>query len=377
MKKRKCKLVLGNGFDLFGGMKTTFHQYYKLEVEKHITKLDDNITLFLSFLEDGVEEGDDYDDYKNDINQIKGHLNIWDYILGKHYLLGDPSLDYRNWFDFEKLLQDFVMKDLEDVCKYYMQISYEKKDVKAKIICNTSKQNAFCNIAIVYGLFRGFGSGISSYNFYEELVKFEKKFGNYVDAQFKSNKDNLIKKTRPFFDDIHKNYDISSIDTFNYTPIESNKYFKSLTNNIYHINGSTLTHPILGYDYNENDVFSERFSKTFRRVCSKEYCESYDSKYILMENFVDLVIFGHSLCEMDYSYYFPIFNYMHILEANYKNRIIIYYHNEGSNNRRNELLFALKDMLNQYTLEVEGKTNPRLIDSLSSQGRIIFVPVPK
>ena len=66
---------------------------------------------------------------------------------------------------------------------------------------------------------------------------------------------------------------------------------------------------------------------------------------------------------------------MHILESNYKSRIVIYYHNDENCDRRTKLVFALKDMLKQYTIEMEGKANNRLIDSLATQGRLLFVRI--
>lgn len=37
-----------------------------------------------------------------------------------------------------------------------------------------------------------------------------------------------------------------------------------------------------------------------------------------------------------------------------------------------KLVFALKDMPKQYTIEMEGKANNRSIDSLATQDRLLF-----
>ena len=45
---KKCKLVIGNGFDLYGGMQTTFMQYFESEIKQYCIKLDERINLFHS-----------------------------------------------------------------------------------------------------------------------------------------------------------------------------------------------------------------------------------------------------------------------------------------------------------------------------------------
>lgn len=365
---RRCKLVLGNGFDLYCGMETTFKQYLDATTYKYIEDFESNMNSVI----------DEYTDYhSNDftIDQIGlfiEKINIWDYIL---YIF---STNRKYWYDFEKILQDFLINRLKEVNSYYSLICktinsfYQNRELLRDCF---EKENF--KIALVYGLFNGFDQGDSSSYYFDELIKFENKFGNYINNLFVQNKNNMVETIIPFFDELHRVFDISSIDTFNYTPIENEDYFIKQSNMIYHINGSTLNHPIFGYDYTEKDKLSEKFSKTFRRIRSYDYCESYSNQYPLIEEFDDLVIFGHSLCEMDYSYYFPIFNYIHILESNFKNRIIIYYHNDSTEDRRTTLIFSLKKMLDQYSCEIEGKVNKRLLDSLSIQGRILFIPVPQ
>ncbi len=362
---RKCKLVLGNGFDLFCGLNTKFNDYNSVYNDLYCNKLDD---LIDEFLKNYITSGTD-STFASDLEDIKDNIRLWDYILFKF----GPN-DY--WYNFEEILHDFITKNLNSVKEYYNLVSKFVLKRRSYLDRYDEDNNRLLYIATAFGLFRGFNSICSSDVFLKELILFEDKFGNYINNQFDGHMESMIKLSRPFFAELLNNYTVTSIDTFNYTPIETSNHFARISNCIYHINGSTETHPIFGYDYSENDEYSVKFSKTFRRIRSSYYCEEYNCKYPLADEFDDIVIFGHSLCKMDYSYYFPIFNYMHILESNYKNRIIIYYYNDDGQDRRTELLFSLNKMLNEYSLEIEGKVNNRLLDSLSTQGRLLFIPVP-
>ncbi len=368
---KKCKIVLGNGYDLYLGMKSRFEDYFNQRVKEDCENLEHLI--------DSRHEYEKSETFSEDLKYFKEniHLNIWDYILYKNsYMI---KKNEKNWYDFEKILYNFIALSFEKFSNCYSEICSDIR--KLMVYGDETDLDKYASnygyyiysLTMAYLFINGYNGNISSVDFYEHLKNFEDNFAKHIEDEFSSiiNKNIYYERLTKFFDNIKKHYSISSIDTFNYTPIEHEQMISKYAKNIYHINGSILTHPIFGYDYKDNDKY-EFFSKTLRRLLSQNYCESYESSFPLNEEFDDLIIFGHSLCEMDYSYYFPIFNYMHILEGNYKNSIIIYY---VGTERRKDLIFSLKAMLKQYSLELTGRSNERLLDSLSIQGRLKFISI--
>ena len=104
-----------------------------------------------------------------------------------------------------------------------------------------------------------------------------------------------------------------------------------------------------------------------------------DSFSTFDSDFDTLVIFGHSLNEHDYSYFFPIFDYLDMTNIT-KNTALVFAYYIYDEEKRNAILLDLTSriirIIDEYEAYAGVKKAHRLIDSLTAQGRIILKEIP-
>ena len=168
--------------------------------------------------------------------------------------------------------------------------------------------------------------------------------------------------------DIHN---LVEIDSFNYSYIHNT----GINRLISYINGSYKS-PIFGID----TVFEpgdERFifTKTGRRIDSDMYNDEYDNK----NDFDNAIVYGHSLNESDYCYFFPLFDKLNLANTLAKGKIVFcysIYDNKRTEDIKNELRERVFKILFEYARS-KGLSDPkRFLDGLSVQNRIILFEVP-
>ena len=214
-----------------------------------------------------------------------------------------------------------------------------------------------------------------------QLKEFEKDFGKFVYQQIHLERieqirfgieipnDLYISKAKYILNQLC-NLDTASIDTFNYSFIEDDLILPKLN----HINGS-WEEPIFGIDtFLQPDKAEYIFTKTNRRMES----DIKDVDYREKADFKHLVIFGHSLNEADYSYFFPIFDKLRVLESNAQGLLIFAYYvwdkskeEEITSNLRNKI----SKMIYKYAEESGVKNPNRFLDTLSTRGRIVIYEI--
>lgn len=218
----------------------------------------------------------------------------------------------------------------------------------------------------------------------QELNKFEKNFGAYVRNEYVTNyKDKVLpnaKKIIDFFENEGLGK-IVSTETFNYTDnnIKSVSNGISIFDTIHHINGN-YNNPIFGIDSSKIKVESPIvfFTKVARRMQGLTKINN-DSFSTFDSDFDTLVIFGHSLNEHDYSYFFPIFDYLDMTNIT-KNTALVFAYYIYDEEKRNAILLDLTSriirIIDEYEAYAGVKKAHRLIDSLTAQGRIILKEIP-
>lgn len=101
--------------------------------------------------------------------------------------------------------------------------------------------------------------------------------------------------------------------------------------------------------------------------------------YMYVDNeFFSPVIFGHSLNEQDYNYFFPILDSLNLYDTDNNRKIIVLYSVYEKNNEyeiKTNLINAISKMLDTYE-DYNGKTRKkRLLDKLIMQGRLYVLNV--
>ena len=175
--KKSCKLVLGNGFDLFCGLNTRYQDFFEAQKQEYaeISKWENIIRRGLHSLNN--MEDDNIFIPKTNLNS---NIGFWDLMF--YY---DPKNKKRiNWCDVEKFILDFFSK--EDISKQtafdhlYTIVKNEQfnpdyqwiKYPSIYLINNEANTNTKIDFA-TYLL--------------DELYKFENKFGEYNERSFTYN----------------------------------------------------------------------------------------------------------------------------------------------------------------------------------------------
>ena len=369
----KVKLIIGNGFDLHCGLHTKYSDFYCKNIDKF---------LFINSL---------YDDYEKtntlsvDEEKIK-KLTTWDifFVLNSSK---DPQANKKWWCDIEALLlSSFIskpaIKSPPELTALYLVSKIHWDEIRRYIIQNTLATDHVNRFVVDFIRVKMNIQNLYPNDFYQfllcELKEFEHGFGQFIYAQLHQTWYEYCNHGREF---LHEPYikmamntinelcdlnNLVAIDSFNYGDIRDQRVAGKLQN----INGN-IEAPIFGIDsiFEPKDV-RFMFTKTGRRIDSDLFEPSYESKL----EFENIVIFGHSLNQADYSYFFPLFDKLKLTDILATNVIVFaysVYDKEKEDFIKNELREAIAKILYAYAVD-KKLTNPsRFLDSLSTQKRII------
>lgn len=362
-KLSNIKIVLGNGFDLFCGLKSSYNDFfeYRKEQYKMFKIIENNIIR-------NINEDVDYF-YENDINLSKEDYiknTVWDL----YFYLESPNKKETKWCDVEESMK----KSFNTLNTFNWPTILRGLNSCDGRVTNNEKM-----ICCMYFLKKKYNLNypINVNDFYKmlykELVIFEQSFGYYIDNQVSANYEKYMYNCKNTLLKLSENLNtINSISSFNYSNI-SEFYDWNITK-IENINGDTKN-PIFGIDSNlfsPTDV-EYRFTKIDRRI-------DLDMEYNYMKEhmgFNNLIFFGHSLNEQDYGYLFPLLD---IIDANNNNpnKKIVFayyiYNKEYEKNIRRNVKIQAEKLIYEYAKSKGDKDN-RLLERLWNNKRIIFYEI--
>lgn len=371
---QKAKIVVGNGFDLYCGLKTKYKDYFDHNKDKY------------HFINDKYREYLDVSIVDFDFSDKRINLlNSWDLFFALNSVDNNQMFD-SNWCDIERLMLSSFPVHVSSNERNAITSKIDWSEIKG--LASKDEHGKRCCIYDFIAEFmkkRAKYLGVNSELFYEfllsELKAFEKNFGNYIYEQIvpKTPESNFIDTTnRVYFQKaeatINELCDINnlvSIDTFNY----SDMCIKNLKCPIQHINGSYLN-PIFGIDSSfepKDECFI--FTKTARRIDSDMFNHSFERK----PDFENVVIFGHSLNEADYSYFFPLFDKLNLLDS-LANNVVVFaysiYDEKQEKAIKSTLRKSISNIMFAYA-KSKGVSEPqRFLDSLGTQNRIVTYELP-
>ena len=377
---KKVKVVLGNGFDLHCGLHTKYSDYYCQNYKKFVFIQ----TEYKKYLND--------DDYELDFNgELISQLNVWDVFFALNSS-NNPKECKQRWCDIEKMMlrslskNEKVETDEVDVITL-SKISWES--IKECIVYGRQELNHVDRFVVAFCKLKMELKHVHPNDFYlfllSELKNFEKSFGEFIYHQLhiswyeRCNYGQSTFLNGAYIDmaidtlnDLCGEENLVGIDSFNYSYIHTEKMMTL----IQHINGS-WKNPIFGVD----TIFEPReepfmFTKTSRRIDSDLFNASVDLK----PDFENLVVFGHSLNEADYSYFFPVFDKLHLTDSLASN-VVVFAYSIYDAKKEAELKTALRksisDILYAYAISKNLSDPKRFLDSLSTQKRIITYEIPQ
>lgn len=404
-------LILGNGFDVHCGLKSTYKDFFRSEI------LD---TTVISFGRKQLQSG---------------VLGFWEHLLIEYYKCNNE--DNYNWCDIEAIIKDtlwklFIKSNLSDsgLWAYVLESVKENKDLNDQIssVNSVEKYLIKCCKSFIHEYQNRYDSvndliKFFIQNLYLELQKLEKGFCKYLKNDIKNSNDetvlnknylinaiNLIAKLTGFtnkkFKDIksftleninnsnerenpsiyygsknflHESFErlkYTSILSFNYTALFDILDIKCCCAYI-NVHGKlckeecnkecTKSNIIFGIDdslIQSQGTNSELrlFSKTYRKMLNADkYLSFLPSKE---GNFIAIKFYGHSLSEADYSYFQSIFDYYDI----YENSLVslIFYYSKNFENHD-----AVYRLISEYGKTLTNKDQGKnLIHKLLLENRL-------
>lgn len=427
----KQLLIIGNGFDLHAGLKTTYADFFEQRISKDAKKILDS---FWEEMGDYDLEHLNYPNYsststnsvgiffnyssQNLIKRIEKisnfkitNLTFWDIYFYYKELNGVTE-----WNNIEKQIHSFVTGSSENYAEDNMKsFFYISRDTKTQsktrtIIASIFSTSLFSKRSI---------KDLTAVDFLmNELNLLEKGFIEYIEKQLENHKyyfentrkllTSLVVGAKYFLDKtpltspelIKEMFPKTSLINFNYTePIES--FLPSLNpdpnlkllgsikgadwnhihNNEIQVHGSIYKNNIIfGIDSNKIKPSKTiyRFTKTYRQLIS-DY-SSFPTPGILPNNnygtsdVIILSFYGHSLSSLDYSYFKSLFDYYSIYDSNI--HLIFYYNVYGKRTEqeiKTEQVNRVINLISAYSETLPQGHGENLLHKLSLERRLSVV----
>lgn len=317
-------IILGNGFDLKCGVKSTFKDFFDNRISEEVGKQLETFYTALdlrdSYRSLSFNEGEEYDGVlvpEDRYNLIKdAKLTFWDLLFVENKSNLKPM---RNWHNVEQNMLD-ILKEI-DLTKNYSNLGQHMvkgiPSLRRKL--RTSIQNSLvkCCILAYYSIPKERYRSKKNLDEFllSELIEFESAFSKFLKDE--------VSRTNDYFDHsehlirriIGEDNSVDDIEalSFNYTEP------KCLNNKITNVHGKLRNDNIIfGIDQDEISTSSPiyKYTKTFRKMV-KIKKPNEDNVYINNKyDLKNIFFYGHSLSVLDYSYFQSIFDYYNLYDSN-------------------------------------------------------------
>ncbi len=377
--------ILGNGFDLYMGMKTSYKNFFEnggySSIKKEIN-IKNEIQMLL------IRRTENIFDLKSEIEKVSER--IFSSIDGKinnlfllYLVISNNELIY--WQDVEKQIKPYIKCAKEALTNIKMSIKEERiiehlsgEEIEMEmeeIKGNYEEIEKILKKLILKKFIRNKCDKNDKNIILRELNKFEKEFGQYI-----KNLDNplevddldiVTKKIKNVFNKLQDELKESGINviTFNYTDYLKD-YFEVFVN----IHGTT-ENPIFGIDSKEAEEDQQYiyFTKTSRVLEANIEKKEVVSPLTYIPYTGEIVFFGHSLAEADYSYFQSIFDYYDIYN-NTINLKFLYY--DYSVDSKEKMHASVMNLINTYGKSLDNKDKgSNLLHKLLLESRIKILEI--
>ena len=366
------KVVIGNGFDLNAGLMTSYSDFFNYRIEdwKILRKWID--TFWNKYFTNRSITGTPLLEIEDSFQHLD-NANVWEVYF---VMISDQGTNFL-WCDIESSIKRSITGE-NSLLNWPAIFNYVNKNYQPE------SKNEAALAKFVYDKHGGkpFTGEGEYYSFLLEQLKiFEVGFGNYVKRQLNYFQGSFPPiPNRPYEDyaltllkhlcDPEK---LVAIDTFNYDSFGP----KNICEKIRHINGD-LENPIFGID--SKDIDSSRviysFTKSYRRI---EY-DMISDVVIQRDRYENVIVYGHSLNESDFSYFFPLLDELEMTNFNSEKKIIFGF-TVYDESKREQIKATLRNaiirLFKEYAIHKNyGKEPKRLLEALTTQWRVITYEVP-
>lgn len=357
-----------------------------------------NVRIKLEFYEALKSKADDLSRLK-----LNG-LTFWDIFF---FALKENMHNITDWNNFEQCIHDFVVKKKSSE-RYTMGKSLSKLDCNnlipiVDLIHGRIKENLFILLSeedkeniILFEFISGLKKHYNNPNYdlvlLEELKLFENVFRNYIDYRIMEKLNNSKRSQSTYRDNLLRlvENDMENdylLFNFNYTlfsnakdDLKKSKVTFSRNNeevsfNENNVHGRYDKLCIFGIDQTRINVDSPEyiFTKTYRKLDSYDQLIAFSLPPRL--NVKEIIIYGHSLSEADYSYFQSIFDYYNIYQSSVKIKFMYSLYGEKSNhqNIKSEQISAITRLLQDYGKTMNNKDHGKnLIHKLLIENRLMI-----
>ena len=387
--KNKNLYIIGNGFDLYLKLKTSYDDFFETKLESNNNEysvMRKNIWQDIEKKAKGLFDGAELSKVINR-TKLPELQNNSIFLL---YLLLEKDNEIEYWNDVEKkifpcakeleklseLNDESFLKEFQYFTNEYIEDFKQNEEIIRKIILRKCIQQKKYH---------------EDYNYLVELNKFEKEFGNYI-AQINNDlfdigmgtfkNKNIECKVRKIFE-VDNNI-TNIVINFNYTTyLKEMDYISEMTN----VHG-TFENPIFGIDNTEIGNGREFYylTKTSRVLFNNTIKE--DFKLPNKIEISKICFFGHSLARADYSYFQSIFDYYDIYNSEVKLEFKYYNYikdkkelsDEKKEKRKDEVKSNIHksviELMNDYGNTASNKSKGQnLLHKLILENRIKIVEV--
>lgn len=386
-------LILGNGFDLQAGLKSTFTDFYSSRY--NLNKVDHI-----------------YHNWEETLLYDRNHISIWDLLICTY--LQNKSDSLRDWKDVEGIIKD-VLQGVNDTSIHFLEnifddatrvipIVWQFDDMVDGISELDTEQQQFLNkLFLCYYIIKHLMSAYPNFKNYvlhktnygdsdnfqlnlnevrsilaplllKELKEFESSFSQYLDEQITSNTA-YARNVINLYEIVVADSTISTqVLSFNYTP----KIKKDIL--VYrNIHGSLEDKNIIfGIDasFNENedsfDPYLVKFTKTSRILKLTNNPMTINETDWNGQNVDQIIIYGHSLGEADYSYFQSIFDSVNLYHSSTR---LVFAYSIYDSDRMEEIETtyetAVEKLMTRYGQSFSNQNHGRnLLHKLLLEGRI-------
>ena len=387
--KNKNLYIIGNGFDLYLKLKTSYDDFFETKLESNNNEysvMRKNIWQDIEKKAKGLFDGAELSKVINR-TKLPELQNNSIFLL---YLLLEKDNEIEYWNDVEKkifpcakeleklseLNDESFLKEFQYFTNEYIEDFKQNEEIIRKIILRKCIQQKKYR---------------EDYNYLVELNKFEKEFGDYIkeinEKVFTEDVNGF--RDNKFIDKIHKVFQEDKNETnivinFNYTTyLKEMDYISEMTN----VHG-TFENPIFGIDNTEigNDREFYYLTKTSRVLFNNTIKEEFK-----LPNKIEIskiCFFGHSLARADYSYFQSIFDYYDIYNSEVKLEFKYYNYikdkkeltDEEKEERKDEVKLNMHksviELMNDYGNTASNKSRGQnLLHKLILENRIKIVEV--
>lgn len=356
--KRNRFIVIGNGFDLHCGLKSTYTNFFEG---------DDDTRIFKKILKE-TESYEDKNKRQYRLGSILARLpkiNFWMLYFLERLYCSDVKIG-ENWMDIEQLIKDFFFSQPAKYPATYFQALQRNKaahqpthnnfelDALEMVLNHINPQGCETEMEFASLLL-------------DQLKEFEIGFGGYITYLQDLGQGSYQSMALLFLKRLLDDSNLVAIDTFNYSdPFDQTDFYWKMR----HIHGD-VRHPIFGININASDSKREDdpsyiFTKKSRQL------ELDDPKIdISFPDIDEVMIFGHSLNEQDQGYFQGLFDLLRIRDLSINKPKLIFCYCLYSNYSEAEVRAkTLRNVTNLFKRYEKNKGDDNIMQALKVAYRI-------